>query len=100
MGILEILARFQRRSFLIADSMLLTCNHQGELPLHIACSQPTYRDSSRLTEEVVRLFLDVAPETASIETNTGKTPLHIALENKAPASVITMLLKGTDFGEI
>jgi hypothetical protein len=29
MGILELLARFQRRSFLIADSMLLTCNIKG-----------------------------------------------------------------------
>lgn len=64
-------------------------DHLGNLPLHLACAK--YEGDQ---PQLVALLLDVLPKAAGRENNTGRTPLHTAIENNAPCEVIRMLVEG------
>lgn len=68
--------------------MAMTPDHLGDLPLHMACHNK-YRYE---VANMVKLFLELAPDAAKAENNKGKTPLHIALEHKASTEIIRMLI--------
>lgn len=79
----------------VIEALLKTCpkaasinDHLGYLPLHL-CSQ---YDSGQ--EELTRVLLAAFPEAASRETFNGRTPLHSAIEGRAPIEVVRQLVKG------
>lgn len=64
-------------------------DHLGDLPLHLACGN---YDCGQ--DELVRMLLSVYPGAARQESFNGRTPLHSAVENGAPVSVVRQLVKG------
>ena len=70
------------------------------LPLHIACdnihNELGEQNSPPKYEEVIQALLDVDTKTVMEKTREGRLPLHIAVENKAPESVIDLLIRADD----
>lgn len=64
-------------------------DHLGQLPLHIACGVFEQQ------EKLVKLLLQAFPEAASRETFNGRTPLHAAMEARAPLAIVQQLVKCT-----
>jgi hypothetical protein len=96
-----------------AMEQVLTCDHQGNLPLHKAV-QRSRRDRVVTDDRERRLRLvqclleydvndnDDSEETANVaarqvaaENNAGKTPIHVALEHRMPYEVLESLVTGT-----
>lgn len=81
-------------SLSVISRLIKTCHraaavgdHNGHLPIHLACSG---YDHGKL--ELVKLLLEAYPESAGRESNTGRTPLHIAIETNASVHLIRMLV--------
>ena len=88
--IIEGLCKFRRRQRRFTKSIAMTMDHHGELPLHAACTNKYRHD----TQALVKILLEYGPEAAAVENTRGKTPLHIALENKVPIDIIRILVDG------
>jgi hypothetical protein len=73
------------------SSLLTTADHQGNTPLHLAC-QDLYK---RNTTELVAVLLDACPCVAKRENSAGKTPLHAAIESKAPLDIVRILVQAS-----
>jgi ankyrin repeat protein len=86
--IAEALCRFQRSQRSWGKSMAMTPDHLGDLPLHMACHNE-YRHG---VANMIKLFLELAPDAAKAENNQGKTPLYTALEHNASTEIIRMLV--------
>lgn len=82
---LKVVTLLARRS-----NLLTTTDHQGNTPLHLAC-QNRY---TRSAIELVTMLLNACPCLAKRENSAGKTPLHVAIESKAPLDIVCMLVKG------
>ena len=70
------------------------------LPLHIACdhihNELGEQNSPPKYEEVIQALLDVDTKIVMEKTREGRLPLHIAVENKAPESVIDLLIRADE----
>lgn len=69
-------------------------DHMGYLPLHLVCSGhgTSYAASDRGC--VVERLLRANPRAAGQESFRGETPLHVAVEGRAPLTVIRQLVQG------
>jgi hypothetical protein len=93
---------------------VITCDHQGNLPLHMALQRSRRErllsDDREWRCEVVELLLSSASSVPSrdhlatmdgqyacqvaTENNVGKTPVHVAIENRMPLEVVQPLVEG------
>lgn len=71
-------------------SLVTTSDHRGNTPLHLAC-QYQYRHP---VDKLVALLLKACPCLAGRENSAGKTPLHVAIKNRASLDVVRMLVEG------
>lgn len=82
---LEVVRMLSKR-----PSLMITTDHHGNTSLHLAC-QNRYRHGA---VELVALLLEACSSLAGRENSAGKTPLHVAIECRAPLDIVRMLVKG------
>lgn len=82
---LEVLRLLAKR-----PSLVTTCDHHGNTPLHLAC----YYKHGYCADKLVTILLQASPSLAERENSAGKTPLHVAVENRASLEVVRMLAEG------
>jgi hypothetical protein len=71
----------------------------GKLPLHYAADRGNdFHKTGRMA--ILEYLLKVYPEAATVRDNSGRLPLHIAIESRASLSVLEALLRANpDAGE-
>jgi len=79
-------------SILEANSNAATvANLFGQLPLHLACMNPTIASQTCFRGRIVLLLVRHAPETASVTDKFGKTPLQYLIECTSASSPLKSL---------
>lgn len=65
-------------------------DHNGHVPLHIACKGYTHD-----RRDVVVKLLECYPDAARRECNYGRTPVHEAIDCKAPVDLVKLLIQAS-----